>query len=212
MILLQVLTGRRASEIRTCEFDCLSPAPSPTIQTAAGQEVVHLTPTPGLTIPPAPFALEVDASAVGQDRLDITVKTNVTLTAPPAAQVQQVAGSEPLAVTMTFDAGERRVSGGQTALPPAGGTQGYVRVAATDMAGHTVVRLTSFKLLPVPANESTTVGSAENVLRVTLPAGSLTGDTVVSIQETPQGAATQGDLVRVGAAYAVTAASGQILR
>ena len=41
MILLQVLTGRRASEIRTCEFDCLSPAPSPTIQTAAGQEVVR---------------------------------------------------------------------------------------------------------------------------------------------------------------------------
>ncbi len=26
MILLQVLTGRRSSEIRTCEFDCLSPA------------------------------------------------------------------------------------------------------------------------------------------------------------------------------------------
>ncbi len=33
MILLQVLTGRRASEIRTCEFDCLSPAPAPTVQT-----------------------------------------------------------------------------------------------------------------------------------------------------------------------------------
>ena len=27
MILLQILTGRRASEIRTCEFDCLSPVP-----------------------------------------------------------------------------------------------------------------------------------------------------------------------------------------
>ncbi len=27
MILLQVLTGRRSSEIRTCEFDCLSPVP-----------------------------------------------------------------------------------------------------------------------------------------------------------------------------------------
>jgi integrase len=29
MILLQILTGRRASEIRTCDFDCLSAAPSP---------------------------------------------------------------------------------------------------------------------------------------------------------------------------------------
>lgn len=30
MILLQILTGRRASEIRTCDFDCLSAAPSTT--------------------------------------------------------------------------------------------------------------------------------------------------------------------------------------
>ena len=29
MILLQILTGRRASEIRTCDFDCLSAAPTP---------------------------------------------------------------------------------------------------------------------------------------------------------------------------------------
>lgn len=35
MILLQILTGRRASEIRTCDFDCLSAAPS---TTAAGGE------------------------------------------------------------------------------------------------------------------------------------------------------------------------------
>ena len=28
MILLQILTGRRASEIRTCAFDCLSPCPT----------------------------------------------------------------------------------------------------------------------------------------------------------------------------------------
>jgi hypothetical protein len=28
MILLQILTGRRASEIRTCDFDCLSAAPN----------------------------------------------------------------------------------------------------------------------------------------------------------------------------------------
>ena len=41
MILLQVLTGRRASEIRTCEFDCLSPAPPRTVQTAGDEEVVR---------------------------------------------------------------------------------------------------------------------------------------------------------------------------
>jgi len=41
MILLQVLTGRRASEIRTCEFDCLSAAPQRTVQRAGGEEVVR---------------------------------------------------------------------------------------------------------------------------------------------------------------------------
>lgn len=41
MILLQVLTGRRASEIRTCEFDCLSPAPERTVQATEGEEVIR---------------------------------------------------------------------------------------------------------------------------------------------------------------------------
>jgi integrase len=42
MILLQILTGRRASEIRTCDFDCLSPAPPSTVQ-AAGEHVERFT-------------------------------------------------------------------------------------------------------------------------------------------------------------------------
>ena len=41
MILLQILTGRRASEIRTCEFDCLVPAPSTTVQPQPTTEVVR---------------------------------------------------------------------------------------------------------------------------------------------------------------------------
>ena len=41
MILLQVLTGRRASEIRTCEFDCLSPAPERAVGAAEGEDVVR---------------------------------------------------------------------------------------------------------------------------------------------------------------------------
>ena len=41
MILLQILTGRRASEIRTCDFDCLSPVPGPAA--ANGEEVARFT-------------------------------------------------------------------------------------------------------------------------------------------------------------------------
>ena len=41
MILLQILTGRRASEIRTCEFDCLFPVPDRTVDAAEGEEVAR---------------------------------------------------------------------------------------------------------------------------------------------------------------------------
>ena len=40
MILLQILTGRRASEIRTCDFDCLSPA-RPGRRAADGEEIAR---------------------------------------------------------------------------------------------------------------------------------------------------------------------------
>ena len=70
--------------------------------------------------------------------------------------------------------------------------------------------MTAFKLLPVPANEMTEVRSADNGLRLTFPASSLSGDTTISIQGTSTGTAAQGELVRVGGVYAVTAASGQV--
>jgi len=41
MILLQILTGRRASEIRTCAFDCLSPVPDRAVGAAEGAEVAR---------------------------------------------------------------------------------------------------------------------------------------------------------------------------
>ena len=41
MILLQILTGRRASEVRTCEFDCLSKLPGRTVKDATGEEVMR---------------------------------------------------------------------------------------------------------------------------------------------------------------------------
>jgi integrase len=41
MILLQILTGRRASEIRTCAFDCLSAVPGRNVQGNDGEEVAR---------------------------------------------------------------------------------------------------------------------------------------------------------------------------
>jgi len=41
MILLQILTGRRASEIRTCRFDCLSPVPDKAPDAAEGEQIAR---------------------------------------------------------------------------------------------------------------------------------------------------------------------------
>ncbi len=41
MILLQILTGRRASEIRTCLFDCLSAVPHKTIDATKGEAIAR---------------------------------------------------------------------------------------------------------------------------------------------------------------------------
>jgi integrase len=41
MILLQILTGRRASEIRTCAFDCLSAVPDRTGEEVADEEIAR---------------------------------------------------------------------------------------------------------------------------------------------------------------------------
>jgi hypothetical protein len=41
MILLQILTGRRASEIRTCEFDCLSGVPDRLVDAAEGERLAR---------------------------------------------------------------------------------------------------------------------------------------------------------------------------
>src|SRR6266536_2150005 len=41
MILLQILTGRRSSEIRHCEFSCLSPATGRAAEAAQGEEIAR---------------------------------------------------------------------------------------------------------------------------------------------------------------------------
>ncbi|WP_238845602.1 tyrosine-type recombinase/integrase [Nocardia terpenica] len=41
MILLQILTGRRASEIRTCAFDCLSAPPPSTVVGSEGEQIAR---------------------------------------------------------------------------------------------------------------------------------------------------------------------------
>jgi hypothetical protein len=41
MILLQILTGRRASEVRLCDLDCVGPVPDTSLGTADGEEIAR---------------------------------------------------------------------------------------------------------------------------------------------------------------------------
>jgi hypothetical protein len=41
MILLQILTGRRASEIRTCDADCIEPVTDTAITAAGGEQIAR---------------------------------------------------------------------------------------------------------------------------------------------------------------------------
>ncbi|WP_229841279.1 tyrosine-type recombinase/integrase [Streptomyces brasiliensis] len=63
MLLLQVLTGRRASEIRLCVFDCLSPATDRAIEAAEGEEVARFHYAQS-KIDSAPDTILVDAEVV----------------------------------------------------------------------------------------------------------------------------------------------------
>ena len=63
MLLLQILTGRRASEICLCPFDCLSPATDGAIEAAEGEAVARFRYGQS-KIDAAPDTIFVDAEAV----------------------------------------------------------------------------------------------------------------------------------------------------
>ena len=63
ILLLQMLTGRRASEICLCEFDCLSPAADQVIQESGGEEIARFRYAQS-KIDRAPDTILVDAEVV----------------------------------------------------------------------------------------------------------------------------------------------------
>ncbi|MGH3768989.1 MAG: tyrosine-type recombinase/integrase [Pseudonocardiaceae bacterium] len=69
MILLQILTGRRASEIRTCRFDCLTPVPHPASDAAQAQEVTRFQYTQSkIDIAPDSILVDREVTAVIEEQ------------------------------------------------------------------------------------------------------------------------------------------------
>ncbi|MGP3937925.1 tyrosine-type recombinase/integrase [Nonomuraea sp. KM88] len=63
MLLLQVITGRRASEICLCPFDCISPATDSAVQAADGEQIARFRYGQS-KIDTAPDTILIDAEAV----------------------------------------------------------------------------------------------------------------------------------------------------
>lgn len=65
MILLQILTGRRSSEIRLCDFDCLSAATGRAVAAAEGEEIARFRYAQS-KIDIAPDTILVDSEVVAE--------------------------------------------------------------------------------------------------------------------------------------------------
>ena len=63
MLLLQILTGRRVSEICICEFDCLLPATARAVEAAGGEQVARFRYAQS-KVDRAPDTILVDAEVV----------------------------------------------------------------------------------------------------------------------------------------------------
>ncbi len=92
MILLQILTGRRASEIRTCDFDCLSPVPGQA-GGAGGEQPVRFT------YAQTKIDIAPDSILVGQDVAAIIEEQHAWIrqrfpAASPAFLFQQPSGNQ----------------------------------------------------------------------------------------------------------------------
>jgi integrase len=69
MILLQILTGRRASEIRTCEFDCLSAVPDRAVKAGEGGDVLRFRYAQSkIDIAPDSILVDRDVAAVIEEQ------------------------------------------------------------------------------------------------------------------------------------------------
>jgi hypothetical protein len=165
-----------------------------------------------LTITPPAFNLEVVASVVAENLLDVTVRPSEPLQASPNVIMELEINKEPLAISMTYDP----LSGlyrGQSALPS--GAK-FLLIQAADTFGHTILRLVKFTEAPAAAGEMVDMSTGNHVFRIIFPAGSLSADTFLTIQTSSStnapvqaAAAAPDNLLRVGEIYRVTAASGQ---
>lgn len=157
---------------------------------------------------PNPFDLQVTVVPVNALQIQVRAHLTRTLLGNPVALVWQEGADAPITVTLAYNAGLGQYTG-LAALDPAAGTDGHVRVPATDSQGRTVEAMAPFRIEEVTANEGTIVRSPDGVVELVLPPNSLSANAVVSIQQSSVGSTEQDGLRVVGAPYEILVSSGQ---
>jgi hypothetical protein len=160
---------------------------------------------PPLILEQDPFALEVSSQVLGDGTtLNIEVQASILLPAPPEAQVWQD-GNGVITVPLTFDGVKYT---GSASLDPGLALTGEITAKASDGQGHTVDVIAAFNAQRVEISGLTWLISSDGLMEIFLPAGSLSGDPIISIQPVSQPSLEQDGLIVVGRSYKVIVSSG----
>lgn len=160
-----------------------------------------------ITLERDPFGLEVSTLPQGDGTtLIVEVQASIPLPQAPQVEVWQGAGAV-LTPTLAFDGVKYT---GQVSLDPQLGLQGQVFARAVDAQSHAVHALDFFSAEPVEPDQLTWVKSADGLMEIFLPAGSLEGEPVVSIQPANRPVWEQGGTMVVGRPYEISSSDGTI--
>lgn len=160
-----------------------------------------------ITLERDPFGLEVSTLPQGDGTtLIVEVQASIPLPQAPQVEVWQGAGAV-LTPTLAFDGVKYT---GQVSLDPQLGSQGQVFARAVDAQSRAVHALDFFSAEPVEPDQLTWVKSADGLMEIFLPAGSLEGEPVVSIQPANRPVWEQGGMMVVGRPYEISSSDGTI--
>jgi hypothetical protein len=182
------------------------------IITCSPENLSQSTPTAPLSliIQPDPFTLSVDYLPLSNSTLQIQVAASIALPNPPIARLWQEYAAQPLDVPLTYNPSTGTYNGVAT-LDPNLDLHGSTYVQATNTQQNTVFIQEPFSLQSINPDGTTKLTSSDGQMEIFLPAGSLGGNPIVSIQSTSNVGAPQGSLSMLGNAYSITTSNGDNL-
>ncbi len=163
-----------------------------------------------IIIEPDPFILDTFILPLNNTSVQIQAKASVELSYPPQVVLWQDAASQPIHVSMSYDAGLGMYVG-QASLDVNLDMSGFARVIATDIYARSVMKIVPLNLQTLDPTLPTRVRSSDNRLELLLQPGSIVGDPAITVQFASGMALEQGSLRIIGSAYTIVTSNGEYL-